>query len=91
MKNKYEYVVEKIEKTKRNVIIYNSIRLTLILLIMIFCFYHQHTGKYYFLYSRILDTLITANIIWIIADIFYNPITPMVELVKCLTKTQQEI
>jgi hypothetical protein len=91
MTNKYDDIIENIEKTKRNVRIYNSIKLILILSIIIFCFYHQHTGKYYFLYSRILDTLITANVIWIIADVFYNPIKPMVDLIKCLKKTQQKI
>ncbi len=75
-------VLTEVNRVRVRYILYNMVKVLYILGIVAFCAYAKYIGWYGFWYERILNFVLTANIIWLYFDIFQSPLKIMLKAIQ---------
>ena len=75
-------VMTKIERVCVRQTLLNLLKFLYIMGIIGVCAYASYNNSYGFYYHRIVSFLLTANVIWVIFDVFYSPLKEIMRIVR---------
>lgn len=75
-------VVTKIERVCALQTLWNILKFLYVMIMICVCAYASYTNNYGFLYHRIVSFILTANVIWVVSDLFYSPIKEIRNIIR---------
>jgi TM2 domain-containing membrane protein YozV len=75
-------IVTKIDRVCIRHIIWGMLKCIYVFGIICMCAYSKYNNSYGLFYERIVSLLLTANVIWVLVDLIYNPGKEIIEIIR---------